>query len=418
MAICQVNNTNSFTYLTLEVNATHQPDSVYYSIWDENSMSWFQQKRYVYFYNTDKVIKEEVSHERFGDWELENKIEYSYNENLLTDKVNSWWDFYYLEWMEYAKAHLTYNTNNNLGNILNTKWDGNIADWVNDSLFVNKYNSNSLISEASKYVWIPFISDWEGSLKNTYLYDTNLLNIENTEFVWNYDSTDFIPNTKNKFIYNSNLQLSEYLQYKINTNHTGWDNYRRSITLYNSNGFINETILYIWAFDDTNFTWVENLKYSFIYDNNENLVENTSYIFDWDIKTWVNNSQIIIDYYTDNLIKSSTRFYWEYNRWNEIEQFNYYYPGYTSIDLFADAEIFSIYPNPAKEKLSISISEHFSDCTKIEIIDLKGRKVYETSYNFSKTLVEINLPKVPNGIYLLRVVAANNTFSKKIIIAN
>jgi hypothetical protein len=417
LAYSQEIDDSLFNHLTLEMNINQHPDSVIYLGWDENSASWKFKNRYVYYYKDDKTLKEEVSHERLGEWELESKMEYFYNGSLLIDKKHSLWDWYYLEWIEYIKYEFTYDSNSNLKKRINSNWDSNIDDWVNDSLFVSNYNSNNLISETYEYVWIPFISDWEGSLKTTYLYDSILLNIENTEFVWNYDSTDFIPHTKRNFIYNSNLQLSEYLQYKVNANHTGWENYRRSVNTYNTNGLIHEHIYYIWVFYENAYSWVENLKYTFIYDDNEDLIETTSFVYDWDMLTWVNSYQIVNDFYASDLLKSSTCLYWEYNQWNELEQYKYYYPGYSSIDLPADAAI-NIYPNPAKEKLCISIPSNFSNYTKIEIIDLKGVKVYETSDNSSKTLIEINLPKLPKGLYIVRITSTKEVFSKKMLIAN
>ena len=406
-----------FNHLSLEMNINQHPDSVIYMVWDENSGSWQHKNRYVYYYKDDKTLKEEISHERLGEWELESKMEYFYNGSLLIDKKHSLWDWYYLEWIEYIKYNFTYDSNSNLKKRINSNWDSNIDDWVNDSLFVNNYNNNNLISEAYEYVWIPFISDWEGALKTSYLYDSTLLNIENTEFIWNYDSTDFISYTKRNFIYNSNLQLSEYLQYKVNANRTGWDNYLRSISTYNPNGFIHEHIYYIWVFYENAYSWVENIKYTYLYDNFENLIETTCFIYDWDMLTWVNSYQIVNDYYANDLLKSSTRLYWEYNQWNELEQYKYYYPGYNTVDLTLEGTI-HIYPNPAKEKLTITVPHNFLNYAKIEIVDLKGLIVYETNNHFFIPIAEINLPKLPNGLYIVRIISVKETFSKIIVIAN
>jgi len=74
-----------------------------------------------------------------------------------------------------------------------------------------------------------------------------------------------------------------------------------------------------------------------------------------------------------------------------------------------------IFPVPASDQLTIVFSESVH-CDKIEIIDLRGVKLY--SRIIMQECRETNFAniKIPPGIYLLRIVANESVFTKKISI--
>lgn len=77
-----------------------------------------------------------------------------------------------------------------------------------------------------------------------------------------------------------------------------------------------------------------------------------------------------------------------------------------------DVHIYSIYPNPFNNSLSLSISlSHNIKTLKCELINLLGERVYvmeSSNIPSSDHLIEMNnLPELPSGIYVLNVYAEN-----------
>lgn len=80
-------------------------------------------------------------------------------------------------------------------------------------------------------------------------------------------------------------------------------------------------------------------------------------------------------------------------------------------------EAFSIYPNPNKGSFNVKFQAASNDDIMIHIYDIRGRKIYnnsfETSRNFNQT---VNLENVQSGVYLLNVSNGDAQVVKRIII--
>ncbi len=73
----------------------------------------------------------------------------------------------------------------------------------------------------------------------------------------------------------------------------------------------------------------------------------------------------------------------------------------------------SIYPNPSKDLINISISN--SEIKSIEIFNILGKKV--NSYSLQNVIqTEVDITKLPSGVYLLSILDASNKSTLKKII--
>jgi hypothetical protein len=79
-------------------------------------------------------------------------------------------------------------------------------------------------------------------------------------------------------------------------------------------------------------------------------------------------------------------------------------------EISAQKSEINIYPNPAREQLTI---EH-SEGGIFEIFDLSGKKQFEV--NITSNSNTINIASLPNGIYIVKIKTKNETFTNKIII--
>ncbi len=70
-----------------------------------------------------------------------------------------------------------------------------------------------------------------------------------------------------------------------------------------------------------------------------------------------------------------------------------------------------IYPNPAIDKLNIEVEEN----SKIQIIDINGKNVYESQNENQKH--EININELVNGIYMIKIYNDHSVKMRKIVIS-
>lgn len=71
---------------------------------------------------------------------------------------------------------------------------------------------------------------------------------------------------------------------------------------------------------------------------------------------------------------------------------------------------FNIYPNPAKNFINVNFPENLGEAYKIELVDIHGRKVYESSTQIQNN--EIPVAQLANGLYVL--VLKNESGAKRI----
>ena len=77
----------------------------------------------------------------------------------------------------------------------------------------------------------------------------------------------------------------------------------------------------------------------------------------------------------------------------------------------------AVYPNPAKENLTISIPKEINQNLKIEIIDLLGRISFSKSYeNQILNEIKIDLSRLTKGSYFVKINSDTEYVTKKIII--
>ena len=71
---------------------------------------------------------------------------------------------------------------------------------------------------------------------------------------------------------------------------------------------------------------------------------------------------------------------------------------------------FSIYPNPAKNK--IIITGELPEILKLKLMDLSGRLVWSGVNEKPGSFIEIDLPRLNPGVYIIRL---NETIKKLVI---
>jgi len=84
--------------------------------------------------------------------------------------------------------------------------------------------------------------------------------------------------------------------------------------------------------------------------------------------------------------------------------------GILSVEDVEQENLFSLSPNPAKNKINISIPNSIE--TRIEIYDVLGKRVFIRKINES---IELNISSLKSGLYIVKFIQKDRTVSKKLI---
>lgn len=78
----------------------------------------------------------------------------------------------------------------------------------------------------------------------------------------------------------------------------------------------------------------------------------------------------------------------------------------------------NVYPNPAIDRFTIDVAHNNGDLIKAQLFDTYGRIVSEefiaVSINSQSTTLEMNIPELVRGIYVVRIFVGDQMFSETI----
>jgi hypothetical protein len=90
----------------------------------------------------------------------------------------------------------------------------------------------------------------------------------------------------------------------------------------------------------------------------------------------------------------------------------YYHLAVTAIPGLSEANI-SVYPNPAKGKLTINSSRPI---TAIEVYSLSGKRIYSDFDVNQQTSKEIDLSGYSKGIYIMKIYNGTKSYKRKVVV--
>ena len=319
----------------------------------------------------------------------------------------------------------TYDNNNNPATVLTQYWDNN--NWVNNYNDIYLYSiENNLIEHTPQY-WTN--NEWENNYKYFYTYNSSNNQLtkstqhwENNTWVnyslalfnydvnnnltlideqgWNENLNSFLSGMKTLYTYNSeNQNLEKILQMLEGTEFV---NYYRNSYSYDINGNIINDIRYQW--DGT--TWLLMNQYSYTFDTNHNMTE--LLYEEWIDSVWVSTCgkyNYSYNGYNDMLVY--TRSHLTNGSWITSDSVQYYYCAASGIDDSENgSDLFTLYPNPAKDYLTVSLSigEGQKQNSKISIVNSIGQVVFSStpdSYRDDIQHSTFDISQLPTGLYHL-----------------
>jgi hypothetical protein len=78
-------------------------------------------------------------------------------------------------------------------------------------------------------------------------------------------------------------------------------------------------------------------------------------------------------------------------------------------------QILGIYPNPAEQLIAVEFTQSVGE-VRVQLSEISGRVVWETTKIVNGKQLRLKLPKVSSGSYMLKTTTDNEVFNNKIII--
>ncbi len=247
---------------------------------------------------------------------------------------------------------------------------------VNSERVLYTYNAqNNLISEISEY-WDDNLTPaaWAKNRKSLYSYDANGKRTTQLDSSYSTNNGYFFSN-KLTFEYDGNGKLIREFQKNASDVETGRRSYK-----YNSAGFLTEEIFE--TKDGSNYAL--NSKDSIILDANNMVTQEFEYSFDFQLNKVLMTSRM-------NALGST-------------------------VGIFSESKLFSnliAYPNPTDGTLNFKLNT--ASEKNVEVFNIVGEKVMDLNLNTTQN--SIDLSKLSNGIYTIKVRSAEGISQNKVILS-
>jgi len=396
-----------------DTNLTYAPDSIYFHYFNSNSFSWENGWKDIFKYPNPGLKSSETNYTWTNEgWQPNHQTTYSYIDNKLAQYQFSEWDDYEFEWVPRGKYSYTYNSQGNITQLLDSKWNVSLLTWMDDSIMLYNYNESGLLTSQYVNIWSTYFNVWENNSEILFDYAEGY-NTRQVFSFWDFDQLIWDSRRILYITYDANQAMVSQMQTVINSYHTQWLNDWKKEYKWNSYNQIQEETSWDWAKDDS--SWSETYKTKYIYDNRNNLIEKVAMYYDAYYLDWRNQYQTINIFSTSNKLIESTFYYWNYGQWNPLYMYNYYYPDYTGL---SDKQVYQlqVFPNPATDKLFIHFFYMLQGNVDIYLYDISGKQVYNHQIQIINADIEMPLPYLPNGLYLIKIVYSNQIEIRKVII--
>ena len=87
------------------------------------------------------------------------------------------------------------------------------------------------------------------------------------------------------------------------------------------------------------------------------------------------------------------------------------------INEISENKSFNIFPNPSSGNITILLKEKMlNEEFSLELLNLNGQIIYRKNYKLTNTVININLPDITKGMYLIKLQSKDYTMSEKLII--
>lgn len=278
--------------------------------------------------------------------------------------------------------------------------------YTTDKITKSFYNGNSPVPYKDSMVLVAVAGMNTTIIRGIYyFYDNNQQLIADTTYSQNGN-----VNSATSYSYNGNTTIATQRFYGGGN----WELSNRTITKRNNQGVQTHYELQSW--DDASNSWKVNSGDSSTY-NSQGYITNRTIYYSNNNGVYVSSKQTIE---RNNFNNPTLTTYLNYNAQgnlvSERKRFYYYtdYEGATGIAHKAKQLDVVVFPNPAKNKISIKIKDEVKPF-HLQLLDLNGKVVLKQSVNQADATIDLD--KLASGMYQLVLTTTDNSahFIQKIV---
>jgi len=349
-------------------------------IYNTSSSAWdYQFFAYKTYDANGNVTLEVDSHLNPALYSYREKKSYIYNaNNKLTSFTSSSWNSNDNNWRFGYRTQYTYTAGGNASVWLWEVYDTATASWISDNRYLYSYNDvNQNQLDTSLYeVW--FNNAWNNYRRTIYTYDGNGNNTQYISEQYNSGTMTWTNQSKTEYTYDAAGNMLTQTSSSWDSGTNSW--VYNSRDTYTFNAANQRTSYLIENWNTGSSAWVN--QYYYTYTFNANNWQTNSERQDWNanLLAWDNSTRSAYTY--DNNGYQTYRFSESWNTttlaWgNDYEYYYYYEPSVASgIQSSSSAEnMFVVFPNPAKDFITLKGNLQEPTPVHIAIIDLNGRMV-------------------------------------------
>jgi hypothetical protein len=343
----------------------------------------------------------------------------------LLDSVQIFsWDS--TEWVQTGWEKYIYDSLKRLITLDKFNWNNTGGKWIDKNTYEyydsTKYERNITFISGSLYNYIELKYDslWKlvkESISNNYTDEIRI-------YYYSYDSLGNCDYIREEMRLRNGGYWVEQRGYK--TFRYNLKNQLIEKLSFSANGFIKDSLVY--KYDNSDSLLAEEHFFPNDYDSilsgafkYEYLYKNTFLISKklerWSINfhNWIHGG--ITNYFYDSDGDLSTEIYQKWVDSLEIyENINkrvYFYRKPNSVSESRPiSDNIMIFPNPAGSEINIALPGNISNFTKVEVIDITGRQVFNSEKtNDAQSNVQLDISTLPTGYYLVKVLAGNGVYA-------
>jgi hypothetical protein len=344
---------------------------------------------------------------------------------------------YALNWKPNGKSDYYYNSGGKLDSIIGLTWDGNA--YMNADRILTQTNASGLITDRIEQQWITAANDYVAFIHQTYSYNSSGALTDNIWQKWNPVTNAWYNIWRFNYTLNSqNKVTSDTRQYydtalnswvnsaKIDTTYAGnaisgttnynWNASNSSWLAVSRNVFTNNTagkaqICIAESWDSASKAWQPMGRHSYTYDGAGNLSSDLYEIYPSGAAAYDTSYRDDYTYNALGQVMVHTGMPYQGGQWvlttgavRETFYYELYDPTAISTVTIPDLS-FSVFPNPAANLLSYSLSGERAGSYKVAVSDMQGRILKSQHLAVASKLHtgKIDVGELPAGAYLFIV---------------
>ncbi len=345
---------------------------IVYSYLSETDSVFTVKMKYEYD-DADNKIREYLIVPNIDEGEETTKNEYIYEGKKVIRSINYKFNKSTQEWEVFAKQETAYDGNGNVVSEISFSYEDETGNWIETTKYEYEYDAKGNETVSNLYYKIGEM-EWTLAEKEENTYDAN---------------NNITQQLKYAAMPMSELSLDSKTEYT-----------------YNSKGhLLTETV-----YERQDEEWVPSSKDEYTYT--DDAMEESSSQYDWDpySNEWVLEEETKYVYDNEKTLLYLLITSHDSEEADVSKMFVYYHTGtITTIEEHAGA-VFSVYPNPVKEYITIENNNRQID--EISIYSISGEKVSVMSKVESGRL---NVSELKNGVYFISIKSGKQIKTQKIV---